>query len=106
MVGVYGCTLRALRVHAFHREPGMERRGGAAGRPREDEEARHPAPIMGARKQPPSKRRRVGVVWDEGNLAKHSAERGAPESSAEEHVFFVDVGLPNSPPAAADAICC
>lgn len=75
----------------------MERRGGAAGRPREDGEleARHPTPIMGAREQPPSKRRLVGVVWDEGNLAKHSAERQTPEHPAEEHVFFADVGLPS-----------
>ena len=51
---------------------------------------------MGAREQPPSKRRRIGVVWDEGNLAKHSAERGTPDPASEEQVFFADVSLAGS----------
>lgn len=73
-----------------------EATGGGAGRgpaPDVEQAARdHPTPSMGARQQPPSKRRRVAVVWDETNLAEHSAERTTPDRLAsEEQVFFVDV---------------
>ena len=64
---------------------------GVAGPPLEGGDAAHPTPNMATREQPPSKRRRVGVVWDEGNLAKHSAERVTPDHASEEHVFYVDV---------------
>lgn len=69
--------------------------GGADGSGTESD---HPTPTMAARSQPPSKRRKVGVVWDETNLAHNSAERDTPDrdDASGEQVFFVDVSASSS----------